>query len=1411
MRNLIKRYLSPLALFCLLAVTSGTSQAQPIQTGAAITGEIEAITLTTPGNVWSGGTMTVGGQVIILPANLLIDLPNDYQSLQQLYTNAPAACKTSGPGGSAETGLAKTDNCNAQAKGAQATILANRTDSGNVIAGSVGIAKANEIVNGNITYINFAQGYFRLNGTFNATQVDDGTGVMVRVNDPTGRHTVQSGLACAAGSTAVNCSPDVRFKVDPDNYTFAFATGFPPCIPRTASGQGDANCPQTNRPVPVPALSATLPYVQVITTNNPTTVPPEAADSRHFGPIELGDFVTATGSYETVQATRFLSAWSAIIGVDLTSRTLDPLTGNPDLTQPDYVMIQATDFDGPAWPASRVRANIRTTGSDHNGVQDFFTTHYDPITNASHNRIFYTTEFNKKQGPVIFTTAPTGVFNSQVRTDFFIGAKVSGQEPCIALLGLTAKTTGVPVIPGVNVASVCPTPTGDNFAENFDLYVPNSRELSIRSRRDGLTSLPVDIQGRSAQAGHYKLPIIIDYGAFDDINLSMGSFPYSFSGIPWLLDRRLSPNGCNGACEGTQQPLTPFPFENYDPRNVSPNFGNSVLGPAPLPTPDQMFKFMDAAGNLTGLIAWPPTNAPAFPIVATPGMSLFPPFADEDAAATLVGIPVIIPVLANDIAPFGTIDPTSVKLATTPPSFLTTLPSGATVQVNPSGTITYTPAAGFAGPDFFTYTVANNFGSVSPPGLVTLDVQRAPVAVNDTATTPAKTTLSIDVLANDVTGTSSINRASLQLQGAVSCGTVANNPADGVLAFTAPNAVPAGGTCSFSYVVSDMSAPKPLLSNLATVTVTITASPVPIAANDTATTATGTPVTISVLTNDTIPAPGVLNPASISVTAPTGAVAPNTNSGTAVSNANGTVTYTPPATPGTYSFNYTVANSVVPPSVSNAASVTVTVTQGHLPPVAVNDTAATTTGSAISINVIGNDTVTAPALLNPASLILSTPTGGTAAANPNGTVTYTAPTTAGTYSFTYTIADTFATPATSNSAAVTVTVTAGTAPTAVNDTATTPLGVPIPISVLANDTTVAPATLNPSTVTLTAPTGGTATVSNIGVVTYTPPALAGTYTFTYTVKDNSVPPKISNPATVTVTVTAAVTASLIVVPSQLSPSPLGTPVTFVASRIGGPINNEYRFWLNSGTGFVLAQDYSSNNSWTWSPAAIGNYDILVDVRTAGSIVVREASTTISFFQVRSSTPATGVTLTSNLASPQATGTPITFTAVATGAAGPFEYRYWVNTGAGFQLVRDYFASGTFVWTPTTAGAYDILVDVRTIGNTALREASNKIFFYQIQPAPATAVAITPSLASPQLHGTPVTFTAAGSGGTGKYEYRFWLNTGTGYAIVQDYSTLPTWTWIPALAGHYDLLVDVRSLGSTSLRDASNNVFFYQIQ
>jgi hypothetical protein len=534
-------------------------------THAPISGEIQHIAIHDINDPWSGGTMVVGGQSVIIPANLLMDLPANRLSLQQLYTQAPAACQGAVP---PETGLAKGDSCNATGTGGFATIAANRSDGGGVIAGDVFIEKARETVAGDITFINHTDGYIRVNGTPGS----DGDGVVLRLNDPDSRHTVQQGLGCVPGSP--NCSADPRFTLDPDNYTAAFVTGYPVCLPSTvprtftdalglgtttaqaaADGSGDVLCPLENRPAPG------LP----------------AADSRRFAPLMVGDSIAAEGSYEAVPApsglARFFSAHTLQVTTALTTRAA--------ADQPDYMFLEEVEIDVPGFQNQRVRSLFIgfTTLAPADVV--LWSIHYDPASNEAHEfPLASSSGCDRAAGAGECTGQGIGpggipgsagsgdIFKMRYDVDFFAGVRVR-DNPC-------AHLRADPRLAGLGIC-----PNGGTAAEMFSILSPVPHEIQARTGRKianpGLISL--DINGAEATNGQYLFPLGVGLGGigfpeFVEIDLNRVNTPFLFEGLPWNLDRRLSPSGCldgngepgGGNCDGQRQALFPFPASSLDPR-----------------------------------------------------------------------------------------------------------------------------------------------------------------------------------------------------------------------------------------------------------------------------------------------------------------------------------------------------------------------------------------------------------------------------------------------------------------------------------------------------------------------------------------------------------------------------------------------------------------------------------------------------------------------------------------------------------------------------------------------------------------------------------------------------------------------------------------------------------------------------
>jgi hypothetical protein len=223
------------------------------------------------------------------------------------------------------------------------------------------------------------------------------------------------------------------------------------------------------------------------------------------------------------------------------------------------------------------------------------------------------------------------------------------------------------------------------------------------------------------------------------------------------------------------------------------------------------------------------------------------------------------------------------------------------------------------------------------------------------------------------------------------------------------------GTCSVTGTRAGNGNYEPVSS--APLAVKVMANVAPVAVNDSLTLlVTGTtPVTLAapgVLANDTD-----TNRDALKVAGTTPRTITLASSGGRVTlQQNGSFTYTPPSASfsGVRTFTYQATDGKL---TSNTATVTLSIARR---PSANADSTATAVNTAKVISVLANDKATAPATLNPASIVIGTPpANGIAQPNANGTVTYTPQTGfAGSNSFTYTVRDSLG--STSNPGTVTV-------------------------------------------------------------------------------------------------------------------------------------------------------------------------------------------------------------------------------------------------------------------------------------------------------------------------------------------------------------------------------------------------------
>ena len=452
-----------------------------------------------------------------------------------------------------------------------------------------------------------------------------------------------------------------------------------------------------------------------------------------------------------------------------------------------------------------------------------------------------------------------------------------------------------------------------------------------------------------------------------------------------------------------------------------------------------------------------------------------PPVANDDYVGTCDSTSTVINVVANDYDPDG--DALNVTLLC-PPSL-----GGATVTVNPNGTITYSSST--VGLDSICYVICDPYNACDTAVTyiyinAVCGVNHPPVAVDDFDYTDYATPVVVNVLSNDHDPDG--NPISIV---SIPCpplyGTAVNS--GGVITYTpGPNAN-ANQPDTFCYVIQD------IYGAYDTAYVVIYIKNSVQAINDTVQTGNYVPITINVMLNDFDPETDSFQVTGVITTGTVGTVTWNGDS---------TITYVPASDTCGFidSFQYIVQD--VHGAVDTA---TVYITINCCPlPVAVLDSALVISGDSLLLNPSLNDTGSSLIVA-----IVTAPLHGTATVNANGVVTY-KPASAycGYDTLSYSITNTCG----ADTGLVIVNVSCNLPPNALKNSLTMCVNDTASVDVLANDNDPDGNTLTITGFSNPFPSGlGQITGVSGGVVSFQSGTTAGTFSLNYYVCDNGLPSK----------------------------------------------------------------------------------------------------------------------------------------------------------------------------------------------------------------------------------------------------------------------------------------------------------------
>lgn len=341
-----------------------------------LTGHIESFSVADAADPLSAGTMVVHGVEVVLPRNLIIQMPARYLTATDIVALNPLAAGVN-------SGLALADV--PRPESAYEASIAGNIVGDRYIAGLVWISQ-HSLAEG----AGFIQG-IDPDGTIRVVaNPDPAAGAQpvtrVRINDP-------DGVYAPPDPTA-----DPRFMVDSENPTILAGTGYPMCV---VQGAAPAECPATNRPTDADGKTLTT-FVMGSTAlpgspaGAPTIPACPGCDPTKQAPLAVGDYILFSGTLARDTTGLYLSAHTVEANVGIYTQ--------PG-TDPAYVFVEGSLIGtqgplvprDPADPAAGTlpqetqdRLKIEGGSTDPSRAVELYAIDVDPVTGDQTLRLFNT-------------------------------------------------------------------------------------------------------------------------------------------------------------------------------------------------------------------------------------------------------------------------------------------------------------------------------------------------------------------------------------------------------------------------------------------------------------------------------------------------------------------------------------------------------------------------------------------------------------------------------------------------------------------------------------------------------------------------------------------------------------------------------------------------------------------------------------------------------------------------------------------------------------------------------------------------------------------------------------------------------------------------------------------------------------
>ena len=315
--------------------------------------------------------------------------------------------------------------------------------------------------------------------------------------------------------------------------------------------------------------------------------------------------------------------------------------------------------------------------------------------------------------------------------------------------------------------------------------------------------------------------------------------------------------------------------------------------------------------------------------------------------------------------------------------------------------------------------------------------------------------------------------------------------------------------------------------------------------------------------------------------------------------------------------------------------------------------------------------------------------------------------------------------------------------------------------------------------------------SGSNTVTWTPPNEGGNYTLYMDVKD-------ANGKTETITLNYQIKnwGFSNITTSPVAPQLRNTKITIRPQITGQTAGLQYKYvWMRNNSwatgNWGILSEFSTRNTQEWTPTALGNYQLYVDVRdSSGHVFTKNISYEIAnklwkYNEVKV-----------DKKSPQVLGTELTISANISNPNSTLQYKYvWMKDNwKEWGVIEDFSSKTSVKFRPNTLGNYTFYVDVRDNQSNLETKTIN----YQMTQGTWNVTGIQTSRTTPQVAGTSITLQPTMTGNTYGMQYKFvWQRDNWNrWDVLRGFDSNQQATWQPTEPGNYILYIDVKAPNGT---------------